>query len=263
MCRLLGLIANQSVDLEFSLDKFKKYSSLNQDGWGIGWYENGSARIYKEALSAWVDPGYNQKSREVQSKIIIAHVRAATTGKRARANSHPFMKDNWIFAHNGLVPREHLIKLLTAAHKKDLEGQTDSEVYFRWILQCLDKNGEVVKGISQAVGEIIGKTHSNCYHGLNFLLSDGQRLYALRFSNPGSLAYYSLYYLLRDPKVDGPSEFASEETKIILRSKSLKGQRAILVCSEKLTEENWQEIKPGYLLEVGPDLRVQENLVIK
>ena len=35
MCRLLGVIANQPVDLEFSLERFKKFANCNPDGWGI------------------------------------------------------------------------------------------------------------------------------------------------------------------------------------------------------------------------------------
>ena len=39
MCRLLGIIANKAVDLDFSMKKFKKFVKENHDCWGIGWYE--------------------------------------------------------------------------------------------------------------------------------------------------------------------------------------------------------------------------------
>ncbi len=53
MCRLLGLIANKTVDLEFSLTRFRKFAKDNPDGWGIGWYEeDGSAKVFKQGISA-------------------------------------------------------------------------------------------------------------------------------------------------------------------------------------------------------------------
>lgn len=262
MCRLLGLMANQAVDLEFSLGRFKKYSASNRDGWGIGWYESGKSKVYKEASLASDDPAYDQRSKEVRSKIIIAHVRQATEGEPARVNSHPFQKDNWLFAHNGSVSRESLLGRLADTYKKDIKGQTDSEVYFRWIPQCISEKGNVLEGIEKALAEIEGTNGSKGSSGLNFLMSDGLRLYAFRFSSPESLNYYSLYYLLRDPGERQPSEFISKETSALVRSKSLAGERAVLVCSEKLTEENWQEVKPGQLLVVGPDLGLQTSQLL-
>ncbi len=56
MCRLLGVMANKPGDLEFSLLKadtpFRSFWNSNPDGWGIGWYENNEAKIYKEGISA-------------------------------------------------------------------------------------------------------------------------------------------------------------------------------------------------------------------
>jgi len=47
MCRLLGLVANKPVDIEFSLQRFKKFAKNNPDGWGIGWYENNSPMSFQ------------------------------------------------------------------------------------------------------------------------------------------------------------------------------------------------------------------------
>lgn len=262
MCRLLGLIANKAVDLEFSLGRFKKYAASNRDGWGIGWYESGKTMVYKEAGLASDDPAYDQRSKEVRSKIIIAHVRQATEGEPARVNSHPFQYESWLFAHNGSVSRGSLLSRLTETYKRDTEGQTDSEVYFHWILQCVREKGNAVEGIKKALAEISPTNDSNDTSGLNFLMSDGLRLYAFRFSSPGSLNHYSLYYLFRDQVKKRPSEFISKETSALGRSKSLAGERAVLVCSEKLTNENWKAIKPGQLLVVGPDLGLQTSQLL-
>jgi len=52
ICRLLGVIANKPVDLEFSLERFKKFASRNHDGWGIGWYDGEKLQIFKQGVSA-------------------------------------------------------------------------------------------------------------------------------------------------------------------------------------------------------------------
>jgi predicted glutamine amidotransferase len=254
MCRLLGLVANKPVDIEFSLQRFKKFAKNNPDGWGIGWYENNSPRVFKQGISA--EDKESQLpilSKEVRSKIIIAHVRKGTGAPPSEINSHPFQYKNWIFAHNGSVDRDYLRSLLRDEYRKELKGETDSEVYFYWILQCVVGSRDVIEGIKKAIDKVTRKS----YRGLNFLLSDGKSLYSFRYSN-SSKDYYSLWLLTREPTESGLLEFESQETKALLRSKSLKGERAVLVCSEPLTKEKWEEIKFGNMLIIQPDLNTKE-----
>jgi glutamine amidotransferase len=255
MCRLLGIIANKPVDLEFSLERFKNFAKWNPDGWGIGWYENNKSKVFKEGISAIAkESKFPCLSKEVISHIIIAHVRKGTKAVPAKRNSHPFKYENWIFAHNGEVDKEHLLLLLRMKYKNSLEGETDSEVYFYWILQCVEEcNGNIVEGIKKALKEVTAQD----YTSLNFLLSNGKCLYAFRYSK-SSKDYYSLYKLKRMPSEFGLLELISQETKAMLRSKSLKGEKAILVCSEKLTEEEWEEINVGNLLIINSDLNIEE-----
>lgn len=262
MCRLLGVIANKPVDLEFSLLRadrpFRNFAKFNPDGWGLGWYENDKAQVFKRGLSAQYDPQFVELSKEVRSKIIIAHVRNATTGNRSELNSHPFQYKNWIFAHNGSIEDwEFLFDLLEDKYKEKVKGETDSEVYFYWILQCIEECGSTLKGIKKAVNKVINYRHT----GLNFLLSDGACLYAFRYSND-SWGYYSLYLLKRISSYCEPLEFISNETGVLLRSKSLRGEKAVLVCSEKLTKENWEEIEVGSLIIIGQNLDIKVEQII-
>src|SRR3989338_1200049 len=247
MCRLLGIVANQPVDLEFSLERFKDFARDNPDGWWIGWYENGVPRIYKQGISALADKStLSRISREVRSKIIIVHVREGTGAVSAQRNSHPFSYQSWLFAHNGSVDRNHLFSLLSEEYKRAVNGETDSEIYFYWILQNIFKYGNIIFAIDNALKQIIPKPHT----GLNFLLSDGRRLYAFLYSKK-SESYYSLYKLERKSEDAAPIELCSSKTSVVLRNKSKKTEKAVLICSEKLTRENWQEIGVGHLLMIG------------
>lgn len=261
MCRLLGVIANKPVDLEFSLERFKKFANRHPDGWGIGWYKNNEPKVFKQGIAATAkESKLPILSKDVRSKVIIAHVRKGTGAEPSDLNSHPFKYKMWLFAHNGLVNREYLLSLLRAEYKNCLMGETDSEVYFYWILQSIEEYGDSIEGIKRAIHKTIEKNHS----GLNFLLSDGNSLYAFRYSSH-SKDYYTLYKLKRDSSEPGPIEFSSEETKALIQSKSLKGEKAILVCSENLTkstEERWEEIGFGNLLIIKPNLRMEEVKIL-
>jgi predicted glutamine amidotransferase len=56
--------------------------------------------------------------------------------------------------------------------------------------------------------------------------------------------------------------FESQETKALLHSKSLKGERAVLVCSEPLTEEKWRKIKFGNMVIIEHNLHMKEVQII-
>jgi predicted glutamine amidotransferase len=254
MCRLLGLLANKPVDLEFSLVRFKEFSGKNPDGWGIGWYENNRSEVFKQGISATeLESKLPQLSKEVISKVIIAHVRKGTGTIPSDANSHPFKYKNWLFAHNGSVDRDFLLSFLRDEYKNQLKGKTDSEVFFYWILQNIEECANAMDGINRAVGQVLKRDHT----GLNFLLSDGKSLYVFRYSSRLK-SWYSLFILNRMPSQSALLEFVSQDTRALLRSKSLKGERAILICSEKLTEENWEEIGIGKILKIDSEFNIEE-----
>jgi len=282
MCRLLGVIANRSVDFHFSLKRFKEnFAKKNPDGWGIGWYdEDGSARVFKEGNPIGQDNReFYELMDTVCSKILIAHVRKASCGERSRENSHPFQHENWIFAHNGSVDRDLLWQKLDEAYKRKVQGQTDSEVYFYWILQCInEQHGNIVEGMRRAVFERVfdGKAIIDMEKttGLNFVMSDGTKLYAFRYAR-GNLERYGLYLLERDPKEYGPTALYSKETGQLIESKSLAGEKAVLICSEELGDgenskwhgtnikkEPWKPIKPRNLVIVNESLEVQTTLLL-
>lgn len=253
MCRLFGLRANHPVDIEFSMLKgpktILKLSYKNPDGWGIGWFEEGQPRVRKEAISAANSTQFRPFAASVVSSLVIAHIRLATCGDHTDKNCHPFLYGNWLFAHNGSVDREDLLKKLNKDHRSALEGETDSEVYFHWLLQNIESAGSVRAGVCNALKEI------TIFSSLNFLLADQNNLYAYRNASK-TTDNYSLFYLLRHPGKVGLEELRSREVQTLLQSKTLRGEKAVLICSEKLTDEPWQEIPLGYLLGISHKLTI-------
>lgn len=260
MCRLFGVIANKPVDIEFSFFKadtpFKEFSKRNPDGWGIGWYENGKPKVLKEAFSNNKEYDFD-KVKTIKSRIIISHVRLATRGSKNYENTHPFVYENFIFAHNGSVDRENILTHLKPEFKEKIKGETDSEAYFMLIMQFMSETKNIIDSIQKAVKIVKESTYS----GLNFIMTDGNSLYAFRDAKLNE-DYYSLYYLERNPSNYSSFEYMSEETKQMIRSKLLLGERAVLISSERLTKgENWKALELGELIIVDHNLKIERKKI--
>lgn len=259
MCRLFGVMANQEVDVCFSFfgapKPFKSFSEIHTDGWGIGHYKNSKPKLDKKGLLDVDDPTKYpfKKVKTIKSEIIISHVRKATTGNNSSLNAHPFQYGKWFFAHNGSVNRQSLLRSLGDSYQNTLKGETDSEVYFLLLLQEIEKSNSPIEGIQNAL-KIVNKAGN--YTGLNFLMSDGENLYAYRDAK-GNQNDYSLYILKR-PQY--PINYKSDRTKRLIDIKLSRGERAVLICSEQLThDEKWEMINLRSLIIVDSNLKIDKK----
>ncbi len=262
MCRLFGLVANKKVNVSFSFEKadipFQSLGKSNPDGWGIGYYDMQGLKVFKEPINIQNSNEVEKIAKDVESNIIIAHVRKASKGSKKKENTHPFSYKNWVFAHNGTVyKKDELKEKLKPEYKQKIKGETDSEVLFYWVLQNInDEGGDPIKGIKKAVSNIKSKEEAS---SLNFILSDGNNMYVLRkaFKN---IDYYSLYFLNRNPENKNTTKFKSNETKMLIKSKASNKEKAVIVCSEKLTnDENWQCINNNELLIITKELEIKRD----
>lgn len=255
MCRLFGLIANKDVDVEFSMleacHKFKNQGKFNPDGWGIGWFESGAFKVEKSHQSSFESKNFDELVKIIKSKIFIAHVRKASSGKVSKENSHPFIFKKWIFAHNGTVDKSFIESLLVPPYNENFTSEPiDSEVYFRYVIQCIDSEKDVFTGIKKALKDVVRK---GCF-GANFLLSDGEHLWGFRYG-------YKLFWLYRDPK--SPFYERSKETYLLIRSKELANEKAVLIASEEITkDEKWEPISDGDIIVVDKFLNVKVEKIL-
>ena len=240
MCRLFSYITKTPKKCVDLLEKFKNdFSETNPDGWGTGWYIQKKAQYFKEGIPAHdPDSKFSQIAKDVESEIIISHVRKLSEAPPTIENAHPFHENNWLFIHNGSVDRQHLFDLLGPEHAQKITGETDTEVYFYWVLQNIKQhNNDVIDGVKSAVREVVKKY----YTGINFILSDGITLYAFRYSQDPS-DVYTLFKLER---------FLEDASK-----------KEIIICSEPLTDEAWEQIGFGHLLVVSDNLDMHEEKIV-
>ena len=170
-----------------------------------------------------------------------------------KENTHPWLYRGWAFAHNGSIDREALLRLLHDEYK-DLEGDTDSEVFFHLIVQEVERQGDPIEGIMSAIEKIVNNNIR--FSSLNFITSDGEKLYALRYATT-HLSYYTLYCIER-PREGFELKRLSKETRQLIAMKLARGERAVLVASEPMSDEPyWKPIPNKHLVVIDANLDVK------
>lgn len=164
MCRLLGYVARTPTSVVDVLgpedfDAFTHLTAVHGDGWGMAWHaaDDQSVRTASAADSALDDPAYAELASQPLGRAGIVHLRWATPGLRVTPqNTHPFLDEGFAFAHNGhIAPIDRLEGLLTPSSRERLRGDTDSERYFRFVLQCIAERGSVEAGVGEALGVLV------------------------------------------------------------------------------------------------------------
>ncbi len=227
MCQLLGVSSNKNVNINFSLREFKHRGESNHHGWGFAFLENNDWKIIKEPYSLKNEDITQEKFR-FKSKIIIGHVRLASCGEKIHKNTHPFIIENRVFAHNGTVKDVKNDKNFFLVNLKP-EGDTDSEYAFCYLLEKIKLNPSEEIQIIKNEADKIKK-----YGKFNFLMSDGKMLYAYGDD--------SLYYVQRKSPFESV-RLKDDQYEVNLSEIKDPDEEAVIIATEPLTvNENWIKI---------------------
>lgn len=166
------------------------HTAINADGFGVAWYgERAEPGLYRDVLPAWSDPNLRSLTAQVKSGIFLAHVRASTGTATSRNNCHPFTHGRWSFMHNGQIggydafrrDADMMIPDDLYPHRK---GATDSEALFL-IAVAEGLNDDPAAALERAAARLIALARAKGalpYLRLTAALSDGQRLFAVRYA---------------------------------------------------------------------------------
>jgi glutamine amidotransferase len=260
MCRLFGLHAGRAVPATFWLleapDSLAAQSRRNPDGTGLGVFDaDGASVVRKQPIAAWRDLDFATEAREMTGTTFIAHVRYATNGAAEDVNTHPFLQDGRIFAHNGVVGGlEALDARLAELGVADLvRGDTDSERVFALITASVrGHGGDVGAGLAEALRWL---SENVPIYALNVLLATATDLWALRYPDTHEL------YLL-DRTGDGHGRFALDSKRITAHSGHLDTSPSVVFASEVMDDGRWQLLLSGELVHVGADLKITRRTVL-
>jgi predicted glutamine amidotransferase len=261
MCRLFGMTGGpQRVSATFWLleapDSLARQSRRDPDGTGLGVYDAaGAPAVIRDPIAAYRDRHFAEQAREVRSRTFIAHVRFASTGPVSVENTHPFLLERRLFAHNGVIQGldeldAHLGDALRMVH-----GETDSERFFALVTaETARRRGDVTAGLIAAARWVAAELP---LFALNVILVSATELWALRYPET-----HDLQVLERRPRGRHLDQ-ASAAGSIRVRSGDLADRPAVIVASEPMDEDPaWDSLASGELLHVGPDLTVRRELIL-
>ncbi len=265
MCRLFGLHAGtRACTATFWLvdapDSLSEQSRRNPDGTGLGVFDaKGQPQLHKEPIAAWQDAEFATEAHRTSGTTFIAHVRYATTGSLDVRNTHPFLQDGRIFAHNGVLEGlDVLDERLREVGTDDLVlGQTDSERVFALITASIRAaNGDVSAGLADAMNWLAANVP---IYAVNVLLSTATDMWALRYPETHQLC-------LLDRRHDGAApdaEFDLRTKRIHAQSESLCTRPSVVLATEPMDDDpRWCLLRPGELVHVDGALQISRTLIL-
>lgn len=243
MCRLLGYVARRPTSVlevlgQQDLEVFTALTAVHGDGWGMAWQDpdDHTIRSMSSTDSAIRDPAYAQLARQRLGRAGIVHLRWATPGLPVTPeNTHPFLDGGYAFAHNGHIsPVERLEGLLTRESQAKLRGDTDSERYFRFVMQCIDERGDDAKGLSQSLAVV---TSEFPLASLNALMLTPTHLFGVHINSQASAPVKGLRKLFTSD-----DEFPYRHTDDYFAMDFRLTPDAVHVISSGIDPEGWTPV---------------------
>jgi predicted glutamine amidotransferase len=221
MCRLFGCVAAEPVSVRHDLLEAENplihQSEEHDSGWGMSVYkraDGGEPACLRFPEAAFDDEEF-VKATAMRGRIFNVHVRRATMGGLTPENTHPFCLGPYSFCHNGTIMR---YPKLLEPDVPEPKGQTDSEAFFNFLMHDFD-DGHPRRCIRNAVRKMIERSP---FSGINFLFSDGYKLYAYK------LGIFEMHWASRDG--------------------------ALAVASERITSADaWHSVQDDVLLVLDPE----------
>lgn len=261
MCRLLGVIASEPTEFRIVLREVPRslaaLSNEHPDGWGLAIFESApegsTARwsVRKGTACALNDDEFHKHAVGSRGTVLVSHIRQKTVGSTCLTNTHPFESDGWVFAHNGTITDLDFVRSHTSPERAAaVRGDTDSELFFAWILTELDRAGLLTVAAGeqpQALDDVVKRVVSDArerpnFGAFNFLLSNGEVTFAHRFGR-------ALHFLRRGP-LDQVRRQRTTGDGVTLFTPWSQRRQAVFVASERMTDEPWEELPEGSLLRI-------------
>lgn len=258
MCRLFGMLSvkpRNATNYLFSdpCSLFTQSTSnplmLQSDGWGIGFYVNGSLKVLKSSKPVYEESEcFKRAAESIKSSIIVAHIRRASNPRGLSReklisieNSQPFYYENYVFAHNGAITIPDEAAELLGKWKMNIRSLNDSEIYFWYIIKEIYEERNIMEALRnferdlyKVWAEVRDKHPSKTgpYTSLNMIFSNGRELYA--------------YCKYEEEKLIGSLCYGDQP---LMRMVYIANSDKFIVSSEKTNlNEKWEPFENGQLI---------------
>ncbi len=191
MCRVFAVVSSARRSWRQNLvDAPRSLRALSHEhahGWGVAVHTSEQGwSVERRPVAAYADEGFAVAS-ERSGTVLLAHVRQGTVGAVAALNTHPFRRGRWVFMHNGTIASTAWLRAGTHPRRAaEIEGETDSEVLFAWLLTRLDERSRGDVGCDAVTDDVLREAFraaraSPGIGAINAVLSDGATVYAHRW----------------------------------------------------------------------------------
>ena len=180
--------------IDQSMSSKSAETPTNGDGFGLGWYgRREQPGLFRSIRPAWNDANLRDLAAQIETPLMLAHVRATSLATVQETNCHPFRHGRWLFVHNGEIFdlekfRRDLVLAVAPALFNSIEGSTDSELMF-YLALTLGLEDDPLGAVERMAGlvEKVARDHDvgeALWMTLGF--TDGERLYAVRYASDGN-----------------------------------------------------------------------------
>jgi glutamine amidotransferase len=262
MCRLFALHAGRhDVEADFWLleapTSLAAQSEVNADGFGIAALSAEAAlMLIRNPVRAAGDRIYGAVARHAEACQFLVHLRYADTGGVSLPNTHPFLQDGRVFAHNGVVGDLERLEHRLEEHLAMVSGETDSERVFALITLCIRQaGGDVRAGITAAVRELAAGYE---LYSINFVLGEVGHLWAFRYPEHNPLL------VLEHTGGDNRALIERDaHGTLSMRANPRGTEPLVVIASERMdADPDWQDVGVGELIHVGPELELNRQTLL-
>jgi len=181
-CDLFLMSSHNIWTANHSLNSFAKRGRRNVDGWGIGYYRNGTANILKSEIAATnngdITREFNIAMNAISSETILGHLRLTSRGGTTIDNNHPFklnfLNYDWLMIHNGTGQR--INNLIPYQDQLLVNSTNDSARAFEFLRReiisyyCSDSKKSLIEAVRYAYSKLLEEDPAGSY---NMILSNG------------------------------------------------------------------------------------------
>jgi glutamine amidotransferase len=264
MCRLFGMVTPWPARATFWLleapDSLSEQSRHEPDGTGLGWFDDdGLPWVDKAPIPAWEDAAFALEARELCSSNFLAHVRFASTGGLRPENTHPFIQNGRMLAHNGVVEGLGHLERELGDYRELVQGDTDTERFFALVTREIDAHdGDVAAGLTAAASWVARELP---LYAINVILASDSEQWALRYPDA-----HDLFVLERGAGGVGGDrhlEHSSPTGRIHVHCDDLAHASSVVFATERMDDDpGWRKLRSGELVHVDGQLNVTLQIVM-